>query len=158
VRALERLRRVRAGGDDGQVVLLVIAYCTIALALVLVVTSASAVHLERKRLLEVADAAALDAADEVAEEIYFPGGATPGSVPVTDASVRAAVERHLDDRGALAEFDDLTIGAGTGSPDGQTAQVTLYATVEPPLIGWAIEAFSGGVPLQATSRARVATR
>ncbi len=152
-----RLAAVRGGGDDGQVVLLAIAYATIALALVLTVVSASAVHLERKRLLEVADAAALDAADEIAEELYFPGGAEPGSVPVTDRSVRAAVDAHLEARGARAEFDDLVVDPATGTPDGQTAVVTLHATVEPPLIGWAMDAFTDGVPLRVTSRARVAT-
>lgn len=150
-----RWRVVRAGGDDGQVLLLVIAYTTVAISLVLVVVSASAVHLERKRLLEVADGAALDAADEVDESIYFPGGAEPGSVPLSDRSVRDAVDGYLTDRGAYAEFDDLTIAAGTGSSDGRTAEVTLHATVQPPLVGWALEAFSDGVVLRATARARV---
>lgn len=153
----DRWARLRATGDDGQVLLLVIAYATIALSLVLVVVSASAVHLERKRLLAVADAAVLDAADEVDESIYFPGGAEPGSVPLSDASVRASVDEFLEQRGARAEFDDLAVGAGTGTPDGRTAEVALTATVQPPLIGWALEAFSDGVVLRATSRARVDT-
>lgn len=151
-----RLAAVR-DGDDGQVLLLVVAYAAIAIALVLTVVSASQVHLERKRLLEAADAAALDAADEIAEDAYFDGGAQPGSVPVSDRSVRAAVDGYLDDRRAWAEFDDLAIAPGTGTPDGRTAVVTLRATVEPPLIGWALQAWSDGVQLEVTSRARVAT-
>ena len=154
---MRRLASVREGRDDGQVLLLVIAYAVVALSLVLVVVSASAVHLERKRLLEVADGAALDAADEVDESIYFPEGARPGSVPLSDASVRDAVDHYLDARGAAADFDDLTVAGSTGSPDGRTAEVTLLATVEPPLIGWALEAFSNGVVLHATARARVDT-
>lgn len=152
-----RWRALREQPDDGQVLLLVLAYAAISISLVLVVVSASAVHLERKRLLEVADGAALDAADEVDERIYFPAGARPGSVPLSDGSVRAAVEDYLADRGAYADFDDLTVDASTGSSDGRTAEVTLYATVQPPLIGWALEAFSDGVVLRATSRARVDT-
>ena len=152
-----RLRALCERGEDGQVLLLVLAYATISISLVLVVVSASAVHLERKRLLEVADGAALDAADEVDESVYFPGGAEPGSVPLSDRSVRDAVEEYLDARGARAEFDDLTVHASTGSPDGRTAEVTLSATVQPPLVGWALEAFSDGVVLRATSRARVDT-
>lgn len=152
-----RLGRVRAGDDDGQVLLLVIAYAAIAIALVLTVVSASQVHLERKRLLEAADAAALDAADEIAEDVYFGGGARPGSVPLSERSVRDAVDGYLDERRAWVEFDDLAVAPGTGTPDGRTAVVTLRATVDPPLIGWALEAWSDGVPLEVTSRARVAT-
>lgn len=137
--------------------LLVIAYAVVALSLVLVVVSASAVHLERKRLLEVADGAALDAADAVEESIYFPEGAEPGSVPLSDASVQAAVDDYMERRSASSDFDDLTVAASTGSPDGRTAEVTLYATVQPPLIGWALGAFSDGVVLHATARARVDT-
>jgi hypothetical protein len=152
-----RWRGLRERDDDGQVLLLVLAYAAVSISLVLVVVSASAVHLERKRLLEVADGAALDAADEVDESIYFSGGAEPGSVPLSDRSVVDAVEGYLSERGAYADFDDLTIDGGTGSSDGRTAEVTLYATVDPPLVGWALEAFSDGVLLRATSRARVDT-
>ncbi len=156
----DRVRRGRGDGDacdDGQVLLLVIAYATIALSLVLVVVSASTVHLERKRLIAVADGAALDAADEIDESIYFPAGADPGSVPLSDASVRDRVEGYLDDRGARAEFEDLAVGASTGTPDGRTAEVSLTATARPALVGWVLEAFSGGIELRATARARVDT-
>lgn len=150
-----RWRALREQHDDGQVLLLVLVYAAVSVSLVLVVVSASAVHLERKRLLEVADGAALDAADEVEESSYFRGGAEPGSVPLSDGSVRGAVEGYLAERGAYADFDDLTVEAGTS--DGRTAEVTLYATVQPPLVGWALEAFADGVVLRATARARVDT-
>jgi len=153
-----RAREVRAGGEDGQVLLLVLAYATISLALLLVVVSASAVHLERKRLIEVADGAALDAADEVDESIYFPGGAEPGSVPLSDGSVRDRVGHYLEERDAYADFEDLAVGRATGTPDGRTAEVSLTATVRPPLVGWAIAAFSDGIVLRADARARVDTR
>lgn len=149
------VRRGRAGDDSGQVMLLVIAYSVIALALTLVVASASAVHLERKRLLGVADGAALDAADQVDEGRYFEAGVTPGAVPLSDASVRASVEEYLVARNAHADFRALTVLSQTGSSDGRTAEVVLTSTVEPPLISWAIEAFAGGITLRATSRARV---
>ncbi len=152
-----RLAVVRRSEDGGQIALLVIAYTSIAIALVLVVASASAVHLERKRLLGAADGAALDAADEVDAEAYFGTGVEPGSVPLTDASVRARVDEYLSRRGAQTEFGNLTVGPQTGSQDGQTAEVTLYARVDPPFLGWALQGFSDGVLLHATARARVDT-
>ncbi len=151
-------RAVRGGDDDGQILLLILFYAVIAFSLAAVVVSASAVHLERKRLLEVADGAALDAADAVDPGGYFNDGVRPGSVPLSDRSVRASVDDYLADRGAFTDFDRLVVGSQTGTRDGRTAEVTLYATVEPPLVGWALEAFSGGITLHATGSARVDAR
>ncbi len=147
--------RLWGRSDDGQIMLLIIFYSVIALALATVVVSASAVHLERKRLLEVADGAALNAADEVDAGGYFRDGVEPGSVPLSDSSVRSSVDTYLDDRDAYSDLTALAVGSETGTSDGRTAEVTLYSTVTPPLIGWAIEAFSGGITLHASSSARV---
>lgn len=147
--------RLSGHSDDGQIMLLIIFYSLIALALATVVVSASAVHLERKRLLEVADGAALNAADEVDATAYFGEGVEPGAVPLSDNSVRSSVDDYLAKRDAYVDFTALAVGAETGTSDGRTAEVTLYSTVTPPLIGWAVEAFSGGITLHASSSARV---
>jgi uncharacterized membrane protein len=149
-------RRVRAGADDdGQVLLLILVYALVALALVTVVVSASAVHLERKRLWALADAAALDAADALdASEFYRSGTDPTRGVPLTDASVRASVEEYVELAGARGRFERFGVGAGTGTPDGQTAEVTLVALARPPLVGSVLRAFSGGIELRVTARAR----
>jgi hypothetical protein len=145
-------------GDAGQISLLVIGYCTIALGLLSVVASASAVHLERKRLMEVADSAALDAADALDSPLYYGGGAgvgPPGTgVPLTDASVHASVGAYLRLRGAAAEFEDLSVSEPTGTPDGSTAEVTLVARVRLPLVSAALESYGDGIVLRASARAR----
>lgn len=143
--------------EDGQVLLLILVYALICVALVTVVVSASAVHLERKRLLALADAAALDAADAVDVDAFYSGaGAAPGGgVPLTDASVRASVEEYAAAAAAAQRFEAFAIGPGTGTPDGRTAQVTLVARARPPLLlSSVIAAFSDGIPLVVTSRAR----
>lgn len=148
----------REGGDRGQVSLLVIGYCVIAIALLMVVASASAVHLERKRLLEVADSAALDAADALDSPRYYGSGTgvgPPGTgVPLTDASVHASVADYLRLRGAAAEHEALSVVEPTGTPDGSTAEVTLVARVRLPLVGAALEAYGDGIALRVTARAR----
>lgn len=142
-------------GEDGQVLLLILVYTLITVTLVTVVASASAVHLERKRLLALADAAALDAADAVDLGAFFADGASPGGgVPLTDASVRASVEEYVELAGAPGRFDGFAVAASTGTPDGRTAEVTLVATAEPPLLSIVIAAFSDGIPLVVTGRAR----
>ena len=56
------MRRGRMGRrDDGQIMILTIGFVVVALLLVTVVASAAGVHLERKRLLALADVLALEA-------------------------------------------------------------------------------------------------
>ena len=61
--------------DDGQVMILTLGFVVVALLLITVVVSAAGVHLERKRLLALADLLALEAADAVGDDQYFAPGA-----------------------------------------------------------------------------------
>jgi uncharacterized membrane protein len=145
----------RPAGEDGQVLLLILVYALISVALVTVVVSASAVHLQRKRLLAVADAAALDAADALDADAFYRQGTSPGDgVPLTDASVRASVQEYVTLAGAPGRFEDFAVAPSTGTSDGRTAEVTLVAVARPPLLSSVISAFSDGVPLRVTARAR----
>lgn len=66
------LFRGKLGGkDDGQIMLLSMAFGAITLVLVLVVAAVSSIYLERKELLALADAMAADAADAVDERAYY---------------------------------------------------------------------------------------
>jgi hypothetical protein len=144
------------GRDEGQVLLLTLCYAVIALLLITVVASASTVHLERKRLLALTDQAALAAADTMGEDAYY--GRDPSAGPdralvvLTSPSVRTAVEEHLERSPGAARMTALTV-VGT-STDGRTAEVTLGAVARPPLISWVTAAWSDGIALRATSRAR----
>lgn len=143
----------RDSSDDGQVMLLSLAFGLLAILLVCVVVSATAVHLERKRLLAVADLAALEAADAADLGRYYapmPGDAT---VPLTPEDVRASVEAYLRDAPAAARFDELEVVEAT-TTDGQTVVVTLRAVADVPLLNVAMAAWSDGVELVVTSRAR----
>ena len=155
-RRLERASGVRTD-DAGQVLLLALLYGLIALLLVLVVVAASAVHLDRKRLLALADAAALDAADAVDEAAYFEATARAGgidAVPVTDATVRESVVAYLQRQDAPSRFIDLSVdAAATGTPDGQSAVVVLTARSLPLLPDVVAGGFTAGVPLRVTATA-----
>lgn len=145
----------RPQGEDGHVTLLVLGYVVLAVVLLLVVATASGVHLERKRLLALADAAASDAADAVDLEGYYRGGTGLGQgPPLTDAGVRAAVGEHL---GRLPAGGDVLVGATTGTPDGRTAEVQLATRVPLPVLsalpGLRLRA---AVDVVVTARARVA--
>lgn len=141
--------------DDGQILLLALVYGLIGLALVTVVVGASAVHLERKKLLAVADAAALDAADALDPSGYYArGGARlAGGVPLTDESVRASVDAYVEGR-TTTGFESFAVGFPTGTPDGESAEVTLVAVARLPLVSSVLSPWSEGIGLRVTARAR----
>ena len=143
--------------DSGQVLLLALVYGLIAILLVLVVIAASAVHLDRKRLLALADAAALDAADALDEPAYFEAADRQegiDAVPVTDATVRDAAVGYLQRQDAPSRFTDLRLDlAASGTPDGTTAVVVLTARSLPLLPEAVAGPFTDGVPLRVSASA-----
>lgn len=149
----------RAGGDDGQVMILTLGFVVVALLLLTVVVSAAGVHLERKRLLALADLLALEGADAVGDNRYFvpdegEDAAGTGGVPLTDASVRASVDAYLrDNPDAAVAWDEFAVLDAT-TPDGRTAQVRLGAVVRPVLISVVLAPWSDGIALEAESVAR----
>jgi hypothetical protein len=139
--------------ESGRIMLLTSAFVAFALMLVAVVASASAVHLDRKALYDVADLAAADAASAMSPDSFYTGAGAPADgAPLTlsDAEVRAAVEHYL------AEHPPGLPVAVTGasSPDGRSARVVLAAVSRPPLLRWFTDAFGGGIAVSASSTAR----
>lgn len=151
----QRARRAACRDDEGQIMLLVIGYTVVALMLVLVVVSASAVHLQRKQLFALADAAALAAADDVDQTAYYRTRVAPGEgVPLTDRSVRESAAGYL----AGADPGRLKVGvdAATGTDQlGRQARVRLCATLYPPFTGWVLATWADGIPACATAVADV---
>jgi len=145
--------------DAGQTTLLLLGYTVIVLAVVLTGVSATAVHLARHRLLAVADAAALQAADAEDLQRFYAvvGGAGPAPdrvVSLTPQSVRAQVRAYLAASPAATRLGQITVGDPTGSPDGSTAEVTLVAVVRLPLLAAMSGNRAGVVTVRVTARAR----
>lgn len=156
----DRLRRRldEAGRESGRIMLLSIAFAVVALLLVTAVVSATGVHLERKRLLILADQLALEGADAIDLDGFYRGEAAaprPGAVvPLTDAGVRRAVEAYLSAHaGAAADLERLAV-VQADTPDGRTARITLSAVARPTLVSWVTAPWSDGIDLRASSSAR----
>src|SRR5665648_624778 len=153
------MRRGPSGDDDGQIMLLTVGYVVLALLLVGVVVSATAVHLQRKQLLILADLAALEAADALDTGAYYTGA--PASEPSADAplvrltpsGVADSVDGYLTNAPAADRFTDLAVVEAT-TTDGRTARVTLRAVAQVPLLNIVTAAWSDGIELQVTARAR----
>lgn len=136
--------------DDGQITVLIIGYMLLSLLVVAVVTAASAVYIEHKKLLSVADGAALSAADTFSVASINSGGGEP--TPALDStSVSQAAAAYLERSGSVARFNDLAIDPATGAPDERTARVVLTAVVHPPIVNFLVPA---GIPIAATADAR----
>ena len=141
--------------------LLILGYTLITFLLITVVVSATAVHIARTRLADLADAAALDAADSLYRPGYYggsgtapPAASTTGAVPLSDATVRAAVGDYLRVAPVSPSLEGLRIGSPTGAAAADTAQVTLVARIRPPLVTYVLAPWAGGIPVRVTGQAR----
>jgi hypothetical protein len=136
----------RSDQENGSALPLLLVFFAIAAGFVAVVVGATALHLERLRLLTVADGAALAAAESFAvRDVHVEGDAV---VPTLHGgSVAQEARRYLDDAGPTG-FDGLTLRSAT--TDGRSATVRLSAVWHPPI---ASELLPLTVPLEVTSSA-----
>jgi uncharacterized membrane protein len=145
-------------GESGQIMLLTSAFVAFALLLVTVVVSATQVHLERKRLFDLADALALTAADSMTHESFYAGefdAPVDGAVlTLDDARIGAEVREYLTRHpGAAAGLHDVAV-VGASTPDGRTAEVKLVAVARPAVVSWVTQLWSDGIIVRAESHAR----
>jgi hypothetical protein len=140
----------RGPGEDGQVLLLTIGLAALCLLVATVVMAASAVYIEHKKLLSLADSAALAAADTFSLGDVEDASGVPLPA-LDDAGVRRAAQRYLSETGAAERFSALRLGPGTGSPERRTAHVSLSAVVHPPVLNFLVPA---GIPISAAGDAR----
>lgn len=117
--------------EDGAAVPLVVGLFAVAAAFVVVAAAATSLHLERLRLLTVADGAALAGAESfrVADVAVRGYEVVPALTP---SAVRTAVDGYVDDAadGGLA---GVTVVRAT-TVDGRSATVELRATWRPPIV------------------------
>ncbi len=138
--------------DDGQIMLMAIGYAVVALLLVTAVVSAGGIHLERKRLLALADLAALAAADSIDQHAYFTRDPAGDLVRLDDKEVRAEVVDYLADAAPAADLDGVELVAVT--TEDRTATVTLRSVARPVLISVVTAPWSDGIELVVTATAR----
>lgn len=137
-------------GEDGQIMVMIIGYVTLALLVATVVLGISSVYIEHKRLLSMADGASLAAADSYTLGQLESAGGTPTAVLHSERVKNVAAE-YVARNPASARFDRLSVVDATGSPDGSTAVVVLAAAVHPPLVSFLVP---DGIMIEATSTAR----
>jgi uncharacterized membrane protein len=144
------IHAARPDAEDGQITVLTIGYVVLALLLASVVMAVSAVYLEHKKLLSMADGASVAAADSYTLGQMETKAGTPSAV-LNGGRVRTVVMDYLTKNDAFSRFEGLAIEPSTGSADGSTAVVVLSAAVHPPIVNFLVP---DGIAIQAESTAR----
>ena len=132
--------------------LLVTGCMAIAVLLILGTVVATSAQLARVRLLDVADGAALDAADALDTRAYSVG--LDEAVAVSGATVWEEAEAYLAVRERPDRITWWSVEPGTGTPDGETAGVVVSGRVELPVVGPLVEAVGGSVTITVVGSAR----
>jgi len=147
------LWRSSGGRDDGQISVLILGLFVIAAMLIVGGVDVTAAQLARVRLIDAADAMALDAADALDERAGDGRGLEQG-VALTTTSVVTAAQAHLAARPAPDGVSAWRLLPGTGTVDGQSATVVLEGVVDLPITGGMLGALGRSVTIQVQSRAR----
>lgn len=119
-----------ARDDTGSTLVLTIFYAALSLVVVLLVTAATSLYIERKRLYSLADGAALAGAEAFGLEDVSASAARPTAI-LDDARVASTVSSHI--AAVPHTFEDLAIERAE-SPGGSGAVVALSATWRPPIV------------------------
>jgi hypothetical protein len=140
--------RIRATSEEGSILPLTAFFGALCLMLVLLVTAATSLYLERKRLFTLADSAALAAAEsfDLAEVKLTQAGPR---VTLRPEAVRESVVDFLE-RMPVQRFEGLRVEEAT-STDGRSATVTLSSAWRPPVLTLFVPE---GVRVDVTSVAR----
>lgn len=142
-------QRVDLADDRGSILPLIAGFGALALAVVLLVSAATSIYLERARLFTLADGAALAAAESFrldSVQLTADGELRPR---LTKPEVTAAAVEYLA-QAPDSRLEGLRLVAAT-TPDGLSARVTLAAVWAPPVLSVFVPE---GIPLEVTATSR----
>lgn len=143
-------RQISFQRDDGSILPLIIGGCALALALILGVSTATSLYVERKRLLTIADGAALVAAQSFDLALApKPGLESVATPQLSPTSVTLGAKKYLSSL-TVSSLHGVSLVQATTS-DSRTALVRVRAQWQPPVLSYF---FPSGFPLEAESSAR----
>ncbi len=148
-----RLRRAGPRRDEtGSISLFILGLALVAILLISGTVAVTSAHLSRMRLLDVADGAALSAANALDDTAYTQG--VGESVPLSNASVRERAASYVGGLPLPGNIVAWRLGPETGSPDGRTAVVALTGEAELPMVGDALRELGVSITISVRSQAR----
>lgn len=148
-----RARLLATRRDGGQLTILIVGLLLVVLVVILGGIDATAAQLARTRLLDAADAAALDAADAIDEQQAYTQG-IGSSVTISDGTVQQAAAGYLASSPRPQGVSAWRVGGGTGTPDGRTAVVVVQGDADLPFASGVLSFLGGSVTITVVGRAR----
>ncbi|MET0726267.1 MAG: pilus assembly protein TadG-related protein [Leifsonia sp.] len=140
--------RVRLADERGSTLPLVVFFMFLAIVVIVGVVGATSLYLERKRLLTIADGAALAGAE--AFDLTAVRAMDDGlQASLTSEDVRSAALEYLASTGA-GSLEGLAVESAA-SPDGRSADVRISAWWRPPVVSVLLP---DGIRLEVESTAR----
>ena len=144
------MKRPTTAPDEGTVLLLIVGLVTLAALLVSVVTDASALYLERRRLMSAADGAALAGAQKVDEaRVYSEGLPATGPVPLNPSAAERAAFEYLTASG-------ITLSEVTVHATPTTVSVRIWSRYRLPVASTVTAGGAGSATVSASATARTA--
>lgn len=145
-----KLKKAVKTDESGQISLLTIGFATLALAIVLLVSAAASIHLERKRLLYFTDLASLEAINTLAANEITTGPLTESAVDISGGDLHGTIqERIRAPQNANEEFTNIHIGPKTSITGPASIQVHLTAEAQPLFIPWNLIPWADGIEIDA---------
>ncbi|MGL4175307.1 MAG: pilus assembly protein TadG-related protein [Dermatophilaceae bacterium] len=138
--------------ERGSISLYILGLTMVAIMLITGGVAVTSAQVTRMQLLDVADGAALTAANALDGGAY--DGGVSGAVPVSESSVEGRAAAYLGAREPPSRVITWRLTSATGTPDGETAVVGITATVSVPLIGSLLDQLGGEITISVESRAR----
>ena len=142
----------RGREEAGSISLFILGLALIAMLLIAGTVAVTSAHLARMRLLDVADGAALSAANALDDSAYQRG--VGESVPLSSTSVRERAAAYVGSRPKPPSVVAWRLEPATGSPDGRTAVVALSGEAQLPMIGPALRDLGLSIDIRVRSEAR----
>ena len=138
--------------EQGQTTVLIVGFAVVLMMAVAMVVNASAAYLQRQSLDNLADGAALVAADAGAQgDDVYAGGLDDDRLELLAAAARRAVDDYLASTGAAKDFPGLTRTVVV-DPDTRAVRVRIAAPLKLPLT---IPGAPGSATIAATGAAAV---
>lgn len=146
-----RLRRRRQ--DEGRISILIAGLFALLAMLIMGGVDVTAVQLARMHLIDVADAAAVDAADAIDEGAVY-GSGVGDDLALTNARVISTAGQNLAGQQRPAHITSWGVASGSGTTDGRTAVVRVRGNVRPPILGGMLSFIGTDISITVESRAR----